>query len=229
MKKHYAIILIGPPGSGKSSIAHQLAKHDQVEFIETGELLRQEMHKDSNLGKNVKWYLKSGKLAPTELVVQVVDQQVAHVESNTIIFDGSPRRPEEIDPFLKMLNDNDISISRIIVFQMSRDEAFKRLSGRRKCSNCGKIYNIYYDPPEKEGVCDKCGGTLVQREDDKPNLVNERLQEFEKSTAPVIRYFRQNYADKILEIDAQEPIEKVANTILTQLQKEATLEMPSAS
>jgi adenylate kinase len=168
-------------------------------------------------------------LAPTELVVQVVEQQIAHVEAKTIIFDGSPRRPEEIDPFFKMLSDNDISISLIVIFQMSRDVAFKRLTGRRKCSDCGKIYNVHYDPPEKEGICDKCGGRLVQRQDDKPNLVNERLQEFEKSTVPVIRYFRQNYTDKIFKVDAQKSMDKVANVILAQIQKETTLEVASAS
>ncbi|MBD3291222.1 adenylate kinase, partial [candidate division KSB1 bacterium] len=131
--------------------------------------------------------------------------------------DGSPRREEEIEPFSEMLVHNDISLLKVIIFKLNREDAFKRLTGRRICPNCGKIYNIYYNPPPEENACEGCDGELEQREDDKPEVVNKRINEFEQHTVPVIQYFKEKYLAKTMEIDALKPIDQILEIIWSQI------------
>ncbi len=184
----YAVVLLGPPGSGKTTIAGRLAKEEQFEHVETGKLLREESRKQTKLGAEIKSYLKSGKPAPTKIVVKLLDRRLEK-SKKYVAFDGSPRREEEIVPFLEEIHIHHFTLIEIPVFEVSRDTACKRLTGRQMCPNCGLIYNSYYKPPKHPGLCDKCGSNLVQRTDDKPEIVDNRFKEFDNNTKPVIEYF----------------------------------------
>jgi adenylate kinase len=204
---------MGSPGSGKTSIGNRLSSVTDVDMIETGQLLRDEINKESAVGQKIEYYINKGKLAPTHLVVEILTKKIKKTDTSTIIFDGSPRREEEIEPFFNILEENKLVLHQVVVFNIKRDSAFKRLTGRRICSKCDAIYNVYFNPPEKEGKCDRCGGTLEQREDDKPEIVNKRMNEYDENTQPVIEYFRGCCPEKILDISAEQPIDEIVNKI----------------
>jgi len=220
MNNGNAIILIGSPGSGKTSIAQRLAEHDKFELFETGQILRDEIRKDSEIGKKLKSYLDSGKLAPTELVMKLMAEHINNVETEYAVFDGSPRRKEEIDPFFHTLNENNMFLLKIILFRIDQRVAIKRLSSRRVCTNCGQIFNIYYNPPVVNGVCDKCGGLLDQREDDKKDTAKRRLDEFKKHTLPVIEQLENEFPEKMLEIRAEKQLDQIFKEIWSEVNKE---------
>jgi adenylate kinase len=220
MKKVNAIILIGSPGSGKTSIAQRFADHDQFEIYETGRMLRDEIESESGLGKKLEPYLKSGRLAPTKLVLKVMHKQIKHLDSGNAIFDGSPRRMEETTPFLELLKENYMDLLKVILFQTDERVAAKRLISRRICINCGHIFNIYYNPPVVNGLCDRCGALLDRRDDDNEKAIEKRLNQFEKYTKPVIKFLEREYPDKIFTIRTENPLDLVYKEVWTEVNRE---------
>ncbi len=175
------ILMMGPQGCGKGTIGKLLSEGLGTPLISTGEVLRELPH-DSSLYKEMDSYMSRGLLAPNDLLAKILKEKVAGMES--YILDGWGRQKSDLAFF-------DPGFDQVIYLTISKETSLKRLSTRRTCNNCGEIYNIVTKKPKIEGICDLCGGALVQRNDDKEEAIAERLEIFNKETLPVIDYFRQ--------------------------------------
>ncbi len=184
--KKINIILLGPPGAGKGTAAKQIAEKHSIPQISTGDIFREAVKKETELGKQVKAIMERGELVPDELTVSLVKERLAQPDtSNGYILDGFPRTVNQAEALSEFQE-----IKAVINFNLPEEEIIRRLSGRRVCKNCGAIYHITDFPPKKEGICDKCGGELYQRPDDKIESIKKRLEVYKEQTAPLIDYYR---------------------------------------
>lgn len=206
------LIILGPPGVGKGTQAKMLAEHFDLVQISTGDLLRKAVEEQTELGLEAKKYLDSGELVPDEIVLDLV-RQTLETENykDAFILDGFPRTIPQAKGLEKILEDLGTSLDRVIVLDIDDEVVVKRLSNRRTCRNCGAIYNLNYNPPAQDGVCDKCGGELYQRDDDKPETIRHRLQVYKKQTQPLIEFYQEHHKTTIL--DGEGSIQEVQNKI----------------
>lgn len=204
-----AVILIGPPGSGKTLITEHLEVYRQITTLKMGRLLRDEIKRGTALGERLEPFLAAGQLAPLELVIEVVEQTLAQSEAEVILFDGFPRQADQLEPFFQLSRRFGFKLAAVLVLELSPAVAMKRLSGRRVCPNCGATYNVYFDPPAQPGICDRCGAALEQRPDDVPEVIQERLETYQAETAPIINTFKLNYPGQTHFISAEKPIPEV--------------------
>ncbi len=197
------IILLGPPGAGKGTAAKMIAKKYSIPQISTGDIFREAVKKQTELGKRVKTIMEKGELVPDELTISLVKERLAQPDTERgYILDGFPRTVKQADELSKFQ-----SIKAVINFNISEEEIIRRLSGRRVCKNCGAIYHITDYPPKKEGICDKCGGELYQRDDDKIEAIKKRLVVYNEQTAPLIDYYREK--GLLYDINMSTPPEKI--------------------
>jgi adenylate kinase len=207
-----AIIFLGPPGAGKGTHAKEISSILNIPHISTGDIFRDAIKNQTELGMKVKEFLDSGKLVPDELVWEVVkDRLNAEDCKNGFILDGFPRtilQAELLDKYLKEKNAD----LKVIYLDASDDLVIKRLSSRRVCKNCGAIYNLISMPPKKEGICDICGGELYQRSDDYPDVIKKRLETYYKETQPLIDYYKNRGV--MYKISAEKDREEVLQEIL---------------
>lgn len=181
------LILLGPPGSGKGTYASRLSPILGVPQIATGDLIRTEIATGSELGQRIKKYYDAGELVPDELVIELLKKRLAQADAqNGFILDGFPRTVAQAEALEQIT-----PIDRVINLVVPEDVIIARLSARLVCRNCGAVYNTRTLPPEKEGVCDKCGGELYRRSDDEPETIRRRLKVYAEQTAPLIDYYRQ--------------------------------------
>jgi adenylate kinase len=205
------MIIIGPQGSGKGTYASRLSAILGVPHISTGDLLREEVKNDTELGKKANDYMEKGLLVPDELVIEILKKRISQKDAKKgFILDGFPRNQSQA----KMLDD----ISKIdVVVELAVPEwiLLNRLSSRRTCKGCGEIYNIVSVKPKKEGMCDKCGGELIQRSDETSDAIRERLSIYRRDTLPLIDYYKNRGILKQVSCDRLEspPEENVANII----------------
>lgn len=189
------IVMLGGPGVGKGTISKMLSDKYNIPHISTGDILREEVKKDTELGRRTKAILDRGELVPDEVVTELLRERLKKPDcENGFILDGYPRTM----PQAKAL-ENITKIDFIFNLQASEATIIQRLSGRRICKRCGAIFHITNIPPKKEGICDKCGGELFHRADDQPAAIKERLRVYEKQTRPLLDF----YADKIINISAE--------------------------
>jgi len=180
-------IIFGPPGSGKGTYASRLQTKLGVEVIATGDLLREIMKEDTPLGRKVKGFVEKGLLGPSEVVTEVLKQRLARSTGKKgFILDGYPRTIDQAKALEKLAQ-----IDAVILLTVPEKIIVERLSSRRICKNCGEVYNIRFLKPRVDGVCDKCGGKLYQRSDDKPEVIKDRIAVYEKQTEPVLKYYRE--------------------------------------
>jgi adenylate kinase len=180
-------IIFGPPGSGKGTYASRLQTKLGVEVIATGDLLREIMKEDTPLGRKVKGFVEKGLLGPSEVVTEVLKQRLARSTGKKgFILDGYPRTIDQAKALEKLAK-----IDGVILLTVPEKIIVERLSSRRICKNCGEVYNIRFLKPKVEGVCDKCGGQLYQRSDDKPEVIKDRIAVYEKQTEPVLKYYKE--------------------------------------
>ncbi|MBN2454673.1 adenylate kinase [Candidatus Woesearchaeota archaeon] len=201
------IVLLGAPGVGKGTCAEVLAKKHSIPHISSGDIFREAVAGESELGKKVKQYLDRGELVPDELTVEVIRQRLEKDDCKKgFLLDGFPRTIAQAESLKKFSK-----IDHILNFTAVKKLIVERLSGRRTCRKCGAIYHIKYFPPKLEGVCDKCGGELYQRSDEAPDVVMKRLAVYEEQTKPLIDYYRNE--GTLTDIDANYPAEEIGKII----------------
>ena len=180
------LILMGPPGAGKGTQGEILAKKLNIQTISTGVMLRSAIKEGTEVGKVAAQYINDGLLVPDSVIVDVVKERLSKDDvQNGFILDGFPRTVAQA----KALTETGIKIDKVLCIEVSDDEIVGRLSSRRECSKCGAPYNVISNKPEKDGVCDKCGGELIQRADDVPETIMNRLSIYHKETEPIIDYY----------------------------------------
>lgn len=184
------LVLLGPPGAGKGTQSIVLSKEYKIPHISTGDILREAVKGGLPLGLQAKSFMDKGELVPDEVVTGIVAERLAKKDTkNGFILDGFPRTVNQAVSLDKALKEMSSGIDMAVYFETSSKVAIERLSGRRVCKNCGFNYHIKNIPPKKEGVCDKCGGALFQRPDDREDTILNRLKVYEEQTKPLIEYY----------------------------------------
>jgi len=210
------VVLMGPPGAGKGTQASRVAEAGGMCKISTGDLLREALAAGTELGKRAERTMKAGELVSDDVILGLVDEVLERPAcAGGAVFDGFPRTVEQARGLEELLERRGETLDRVVVIEVPEDEIVRRLSGRRVCKTCGKLYHISFDPPRQEGVCDACGGELVQRPDDQPETIARRLAVYREETAPVREYYAGTTG--VTGIDGDQPMDEVAATIRREL------------
>lgn len=181
------IILLGAPGAGKGTQAAVLAEHYNIPTISTGNIIREALRNGTEMGQKAKSFMDAGQLVPDEVVIGIVKERLAEDDcKDGFILDGFPRTIPQAEALDKM----GINIEYVVDIEVSDERIIDRLSGRRVCEECGRPYHLVNLKPKKEGVCDACGGTLVQRKDDHIDTIKNRLEIYHKETEPLVEYYK---------------------------------------
>jgi adenylate kinase len=185
------LILLGPPGAGKGTQAQMIAERYRIPQISTGDILRAAVKQASPLGKQAKSFMDRGELVPDEVVIGIIDERLRASDCNAgFILDGFPRTTPQAEALQSILAKIGKEIGHVINIEVESEELVRRLTGRRTCKNCGGMFHVLFHPPRVEGVCDRCGGSLYQREDDREETIRTRLREYERQTTPLIQYYQ---------------------------------------
>jgi adenylate kinase len=186
------VILLGPPGSGKGTQAQKMEERYHIPQISTGDILRGAVQEKTPLGVEAKGYMDQGRLVPDEIVVGIVRDRLDAADcTGGFILDGFPRTLPQATALDSTLQEMDRGIDHVVTIVVNNDELIRRLTGRRTCRRCGAMYHIIFDPPAREGICDKCGGELYQRDDDTEGTIRARLEVYEEQTAPLIAHYEE--------------------------------------
>ena len=178
------VVLLGPPGAGKGTQAKRLTQDTGLVHLSSGDILRDEVSRATELGRTANSYMERGELVPDELIIDMIRGRIKSTGTGFLL-DGFPRTVKQGEA-LGEITPLDV----VINIGLAREEVVRRLTARRVCEECGVIYNLLYDPPEDESTCPACGGRLVQRDDDKQAVIENRYDVYERSTAPLIDYYR---------------------------------------
>lgn len=218
------IILMGAPGAGKGTQAKVIAQLYAIPQVSTGDILRDNVARGTELGKKADPIMKSGGLVPDELMLAMVADRLKQADAcRGFILDGFPRtvgQAEWLDQYLRSASFNGRRMPPVVInIRVGYNELLQRLTGRRSCPVDGKIYNIYFQPPKQEGLCDSCGAPLVQRKDDKEDVISERLKSYERQTLPLVEYYRRQ--GRLRELDGELPVDQVTADTLAVIEKSA--------
>lgn len=207
------LILLGPPGSGKGTQGEKLQEDFRLPYYATGDILRAAVKEGTDLGKKAREYMDRGDLVPDELIIAVIGERVqAEEASDGFILDGFPRTVPQAEALDEEMEDLGRKTTAVLLFDVGEDEIIRRLSGRRTCeADPPHVYHVEFNPPKEEGVCDIDGSKLMVRDDDKPEVVRHRLEQYEEKTAPLTEYYE---ARGILKrVNAEQPPDDVENDI----------------
>jgi adenylate kinase len=214
-----AVVLLGPPGSGKTTLAKSLAERNGISVIETGNILENEIKRGTDLGRQIKPFKIAGELVPSTLVKQVLSAALKDFGGDLFFFDGFPRSPEQLNMLFELLGEHQLKLCGVLFLTVDLKTVLDRLSGRRVCANCGTPYHLRAHPPKKPGICDRCGGELVQRPDDRPEIVKERFKNYEGSTLPVMESFIRQFPALIRKESTVGAPGKIADRVWQWLEK----------
>jgi len=184
------LILFGPPGAGKGTQADRLQRDFQLPFISTGDMLRANVKSETELGNQAKRYMDAGDLVPDELIVAMAaDRLEQHDAQDGFILDGFPRNLDQASALERQLEELQRRVTAALLIDVPDDEVIRRLSGRRVCAKSGHNYHIEFDPPKREGVCDQDGSRLIQRDDDQPEVIKNRLNVYHEQTESLVDHY----------------------------------------
>ena len=210
------LILLGPPGAGKGTQAALLSQSLGIPHVASGDLFREAMKKGTGWGEKARSYMERGVLVPDEVTNAMIEKRLKEPDcAQGVILDGFPRTIEQARALEGILAERGKKIDWVLLTQVSEGTLIERLSGRRTCRRCQANYHILFNPPQKEGVCDKCGGDLYQRSDDREETVRRRFRVYSEETAPLIDHYRRQ--GLLTEIDGKQGIEGVQGRILSAL------------
>jgi adenylate kinase len=202
------LVLVGPPGAGKGTQAEFIAAHLAVPKISTGDIFRANVAQGTPLGVEAKRYMDAGQLVPDEVTINMVAGRLAEADAaDGFLLDGFPRTTPQAVALDKLLADLGMAVDLVLELVVDDDEVVRRMSGRRTCRGCGKIWHVEFDPVTRADVCDRCGGELFQRDDDRAETIAERLKVYARDTAPLVDYYGAQC--KLVGIDATGPVEDV--------------------
>jgi adenylate kinase len=212
------LVLVGPPGAGKGTQAQHIAAARSVPAISTGDIFRANVSQGTELGTLAKSYMDAGDLVPDEVTVKMVRNRLAEDDAaKGFLLDGFPRNVPQAEVLEGMLTDMDHKLDIVLELVVDDDEVVRRLSGRRTCRTCGTNWHVDFDPPSVEGVCDRDGGELFQRDDDKAGTVRHRLDVYAKQTAPLVSFYAARGV--LVGIDATGPVDDVTERALEALHR----------
>ncbi len=184
------LILLGPPGAGKGTQASRIIDKFKIPQISTGDILRAAVREGTEMGKEAQKYMNEGKLVPDSVVIGIIRDRLAQDDcKNGYLLDGFPRTLPQAEELNKILDTLNSKLDAVISIEVPDEEIITRITGRRMCKNCGAVYHVKFSPPEKDGICDKCGGELYQRDDDNEATVRERLSAYKAQTEPLKEFY----------------------------------------
>lgn len=202
------LVLVGPPGAGKGTQAEFIAERFSIPKISTGDIFRANVSGGTELGKLAKQYMDAGDLVPDQVTIAMVRDRLGEPDAAAgFLLDGFPRNVAQAYELDSILGDLGNSLDVVLELQVEHDEVVRRLSGRRTCRKCGHIWHVEYDPTNQAGICDKCGGELFQRDDDKAETVRHRLDVYAEQTSPLIEFYSSR--GQLVVVDAVGPVEDV--------------------
>jgi adenylate kinase len=211
-------VLVGPPGAGKGTQAQYISSNLSIPKISTGDIFRYNVSRGTELGRQAKAFMDRGDLVPDEVTIAMVSSRLQEGDAQDgFLLDGFPRNVPQAETLKKMLAEWDTKLDIVLELVVDDDEVVRRLSGRRTCRQCGRIWHIVFDPPARPEQCDDCGGELFQRDDDREETIRHRLEVYQKQTRPLISF----YADEgtLLGIDATGPVEEITDRAMSALRR----------
>ncbi|MEE8077029.1 MAG: adenylate kinase [Candidatus Binatia bacterium] len=210
------VVLLGPPGAGKGTQAKLLEGQLGVPHVSTGDILRKAVSDKSPIGKKAAQYMDKGKLVPDNLILELMGKQLSRENCRgDFVLDGFPRTIPQASGLEELLKKRGLQLEHVLFIQVPLDAIIRRLAGRRTCRNCGKLYHLVFDPPSREGICDRCHNDLYQRKDDKKETIAARHDVYQAQTAPLVDYYRKR--GLLQEIDGQANVEEIKGRIFQAL------------
>jgi len=212
------VVLVGPPGAGKGTQAQFLASHLSIPKISTGDIFRDNVSHGTALGRKAQKYMERGDLVPDEVTIAMITDRLADDDTQAgFLLDGFPRNVPQAETLKKLLTSWETKLDVVLELVVDDDEVVRRLSGRRGCRRCGRIWHVVFDPPVTPGICDDCGGELFQRDDDREETIRHRLEVYQQQTTPLVSF----YADEgtLLGLDATGPVDEITERALRALRR----------
>jgi adenylate kinase len=207
------VILLGPPGSGKGTQAKVIVERYGIPQISTGDMLREAVKNHTELGRAAERIMKSGGLMSDDIVSGLVEERTSRADCiNGFILDGYPRTIEQARTLAEVLKKQHRPAPTVIDLELLPEDIVRRVTGRRTCKQCGRIYNVFYSPSQRDLVCDVCGGELMSRPDDNERVVRERLHQYEEKTQPLVKFYEE--AGQLFKLDGSAPIEAVNQKLM---------------
>ena len=211
------LVILGPPGAGKGTQAEYIVKRYNIPHISTGDIFRENIKYNTELGKKAKSYMDKGLLVPDELVIELVEDRLNKDDAKEgFLLDGFPRTVAQAVSLDSILDKNDDKLTKVINISVDPEILIERAVGRRVCKTCGMTYHVKFNPPKEEGICDKDGTKLIQRDDDTEETVKTRISVYFDQTAPLIDYYRAQ--NLLVDIDGAKDIDKVFEDIVNGLE-----------
>ena len=210
------LVLVGPPGAGKGTQAQFISSNLSIPKISTGDIFRSNVSGGTELGRQAKAFMDRGDLVPDEVTIAMVSSRLQEDDAQVgFLLDGFPRNVPQAETLKKMLAEWDARLSVVLELVVDEDEVVRRLSGRRTCRRCERVWHVLYDPPARNSICDDCGGELFQRDDDSEDTIRHRIEVYAEQTSPLVSF----YADEniLIGIDATGPVEEITSRALAAL------------
>jgi adenylate kinase len=213
---HWNVVLLGPPGVGKGTQGRLLAQRLGIPWLSSGDILREAVREETDLGKRVEQYLRRGDLVEDSVIVQIMGERLRRADvASGFILDGFPRTRDQAQALTAELDQQGDALTAALLLDLPDDEVVRRLSGRRTCPGCGRVYHVEFDPPQREGHCDVDGAELIQRDDDRPETIRHRLLVYHREIGPLLSYYEEH--GLLRRVDGGGPPESVSERLVPEV------------